>query len=204
VPAFLSRLAEHLVAERSQLMEELETLKKNVGHIKDIVTMQQSYAKIVGVVDRISLAELVEDAVRIHAAAFQRHRVNLTREFEELPPVMVDKHKVLQILVNLLRNSKQACDAAGRDEKQIQVRIRRLGPGRVAIDISDNGVGIPPENLTKIFSHGFTTRQGGHGFGLHSSALAAQELGGSLNARSAGANQGATFTLELPTEEVVG
>jgi signal transduction histidine kinase len=70
--------------------------------------------------------------------------------------------------------------------------------GRLKISVIDNGVGIPPENLTKIFNHGFTTRKDGHGFGLHSGALAATEMGGALVAHSDGPGQGASFTLELP------
>lgn len=66
------------------------------------------------------------------------------------------------------------------------------------ITVSDNGVGIAVENLTRIFAHGFTTKKNGHGFGLHSSALAAKELGGSLRASSEGPDRGATFILELP------
>jgi signal transduction histidine kinase len=64
--------------------------------------------------------------------------------------------------------------------------------------VSDNGVGIASENLTRIFNHGFTTRKDGHGFGLHSGALAAREMGGALWAQSDGPGKGATFTLELP------
>jgi signal transduction histidine kinase len=66
------------------------------------------------------------------------------------------------------------------------------------IKVADNGNGITPEHLARIFSHGFTTRKDGHGFGLHSCALAAQEMGGSLVVHSAGAGQGATFTLDIP------
>jgi signal transduction histidine kinase len=68
----------------------------------------------------------------------------------------------------------------------------------VQISVRDNGIGISAENLTRIFEHGFTTREGGHGFGLHSSALAASEMGGSLRVFSDGTGCGATFTIELP------
>jgi signal transduction histidine kinase len=71
---------------------------------------------------------------------------------------------------------------------------------RINIVVTDNGVGIPSENLNRIFNHGFTTRQQGHGFGLHSGALAAREMGGKLTARSDGSGAGATFTLELPLQ----
>ena len=109
----------------------------------------------------------------------------------------IEKHKILQILVNLVRNAKYACDESGRPDRRLTVRVAR-GDGRVKISVVDNGVGIPPENLTRIFNRGFTTRNGGHGFGLHSSALAAGEMGGLLSVQSAGPGQGAAFTLELP------
>ena len=109
-----------------------------------------------------------------------------------------DKRKVLQILLNLIRNAKYACDESGREPKIITLRVFSPQPDRVVVQVIDNGVGIPPENLTKIFAHGFTTRKGGHGFGLHSGALAAQELGGSLKVHSEGPGNGASFTLELP------
>ena len=114
-----------------------------------------------------------------------------------MPPITVDKHKVLQILVNLVRNAKYACDESGKAEKLITLRIETATNG-VRISVIDNGVGIPAENMARIFTHGFTTRQSGHGFGLHSGALAAQQLGGSLRAESDGLGCGAAFILELP------
>ena len=135
----------------------------------------------------------------MNADGLQRHNVKLVREFAETPPILVQKHKVLQILVNLIRNAKHACDDAERPDKQIILRVTG-GSGRIKISVTDNGVGIPVENLTQIFGHGFTTRKEGHGFGLHSSALAAKEMGGSLTAFSEGPGLGATFTLELPMQ----
>ena len=123
--------------------------------------------------------------------------MTLPREYDPLPTLAVDKHKLVQILVNLLTNAKQACKAMPQKNKQVTVRLK-TAEGRVTIQVADNGMGIAAENLTRIFSQGFTTRKDGHGFGLHSSALAARELGGSLTAQSAGVGQGATFTLEIP------
>jgi len=122
--------------------------------------------------------------------------VTVVREFTTLPPALTEKHKVLQILVNLIRNAKQACYHSGRIDKQVTIRVAN-GDDRVRISVSDNGVGIPEENLNRIFNHGFTTKKDGHGFGLHSGALAAKELGGSLIVTSEGAGKGAVFTLEL-------
>jgi signal transduction histidine kinase len=139
----------------------------------------------------------VEDSLRMNEGAMSRHGVEVIRDFETVPPMNLEKHKILQILVNLLRNAKYACDDSGRADKRLSVRVAN-GDGWVRISVTDNGVGIPPENLTRIFNHGFTTRKEGHGFGLHSGALAAKEMGGSLNVQSEGPGQGAMFTLELP------
>ena len=115
-----------------------------------------------------------------------------------MPVISMDKHKVLQILVNLIRNAKYAMDATARRDKRLTVSIRLNPENFVELSVTDNGIGISRDNLTRIFSHGFTTKRDGHGFGLHSGAIAAREMGGRLYARSDGANQGATFILELP------
>src|SRR6185369_8121635 len=106
-------------------------------------------------------------------------------------------HKVMQILVNLLRNATHACNESGRENKQITVQIA-TNESHVRIAVTDNGVGISPENLPRLFNHGFTTRKDGHGFGLHGGAIAASQLGGKLSAQSNGPGTGATFILELP------
>jgi PAS domain S-box-containing protein len=199
VPEFLASLAQHAVEERERLLQEVSGLQKNIDHIKEIVSMQQAYATMVGVIEPLDAAVLMEDSLRMNAVALIRHDVRATREFEAVPSILGEKAKVLQILVNLIRNAKYACDEAGVSEKVITVRIRLSAtPGRVQLTVEDNGVGIPPENLTRIFRHGFTTRPTGHGFGLHSAANAAREMKGSLTAQSAGHGRGATFTLELP------
>ena len=174
-------------------------MRQNIEHIKEIVTMQQSYATVSGVHEIVNIRDLVEDSLRMNSGALDRHGVKLVRDFQEVPAINVDKHKVLQILVNFVRNAKYACDESGRKDKQVTVRIAR-DKDTVKISVVDNGVGITPENLTRIFAHGFTTRKDGHGFGLHSGALAAKEMGGSVSVHSDGPGLGATFTLELPTQ----
>jgi signal transduction histidine kinase len=197
LPGYLGELSEQLKLDQGTIQRELESLCKNVDHIKEIVAMQQSYAKLVGVPEKLAVASLVDDALRMNAGAFTRHGVNLRCEFEDVPEIVVEKHKVLQILINLLRNAKYACDISPRSERQVVVRVKKCGGG-VQITVSDNGVGIRSEDMTKIFSHGFTTKKNGHGFGLHSGALAARDMGGVLRVESAGPGCGATFTLDLP------
>jgi PAS domain S-box-containing protein len=201
IPEYLTSLGEQLMNDQKMALEELASLRDNLEHIKDTVAMQQSYAKRCGVTETIEVAELVEDSLRLNAGAFVRHGVTLRREFNEVPPITVDKHKVLQVLVNLVRNAKYACDESGKSEKLLTLRIEKA-PAGVRISVIDNGVGIPAENMSRLFTHGFTTRASGHGFGLHSGALAAQELGGSLLVKSDGPGCGATFILELPLAPV--
>jgi C4-dicarboxylate-specific signal transduction histidine kinase len=150
--------------------------------------------------ESVEISKLVEDAIKMNDSSLMRHHVTLTRRYGDAPPIVTDKHKVMQILVNLIKNAKHAVSAAQGDDRWIDVRIDRGSDNTVRVEVSDNGVGISPENLQKIFMHGFTTKKDGHGFGLHSGALSARELGGSLQVQSAGLGQGATFTLELPIE----
>ncbi|HEY0094086.1 MAG TPA: ATP-binding protein, partial [Archangium sp.] len=124
----------------------------------------------------------------------------IRREYAEVPSILVDRHKLLQILLNLLSNARHALLDSGQRDKQISVRVERSAKERLRIRVTDNGVGILAENLPRIFTQGFTTKKHGHGFGLHISALSAGELGGSLTCASAGPGQGATFTIELPLQ----
>jgi signal transduction histidine kinase len=133
----------------------------------------------------------------MHNGALARHQIQIVREFEPVPPVTVDRHKVLQILFNLLENAKHAFDGCVRSDKHVRVRVERAG-GRVRISIADNGEGISRENLTRIFGQQFSTRKNGHGIGLHSSSLAAKDMGAILSAHSDGPGRGATFSLEMP------
>jgi PAS domain S-box-containing protein len=201
IPSYLASLAELLAKERTELLNELTLLNKHVQHIKDIVAMQQSYARISGVTEVLPVAELLEDALQLNEAGFTRHGIHVVREFAAVPPVAVDKHKVLQILINLLRNAKHALQEYEQADRRIRLSIEQNGHNRVQIVVQDNGVGIAPENLTRVFSHGFTTKKQGHGFGLHSGALAAKEMGGSLTAHSEGLGKGSSFILELPIAE---
>jgi signal transduction histidine kinase len=197
LPAYIADLSQHLEEERLEARAEIDLLTRNIEHIKDIVAMQQTYARVSGVVEILTVESLIEDALRLNVDSFARHGIVVERDFIAVPPVAVDKHKALQILVNLIRNAKHAMDEASPSEKRLSLSVRLKDETTVAINIRDTGIGIAPENLTRIFSHGFTTRKNGHGFGLHSAALAAQQMGGRIIAQSEGTGTGATFILEL-------
>ena len=199
IPEYLATMADQLVQEQNKLIAQMDSVAEHITHIKEIVAMQQTYAKVSGIYENLVATELVEDAIRMNAAAFSRHGIELAREFTEgLPLLRVDRHKVLQILINLLRNAKHAMETSREHPKRLVVRVAIAPSNGVQIIVADNGIGISADHLTKIFNHGFTTKKDGHGFGLHSGANAAKEMGGSLTALSKGLGHGAEFTLVLP------
>ena len=196
-PSFLNELASTLAAERDIELQELAELVANIAHIKEIVSMQQSFARSPGAKESVQVAALVEDGLKIVQTEYTGCDIKIERQFQNLPNIVTDKHKLLQILVNLLSNAKHAFDKCQNELRQLTLRLDTQ-ESEIRIEVRDNGEGIPQANLTKIFSHGFTTKKNGHGFGLHSSALMAQELGGSLSVHSEGPGHGAAFTLRLP------
>jgi signal transduction histidine kinase len=201
LPRYLNRLVAALAAEKQGIAEELEALIKSIEHIKDIVATQQSYSGATSLLEPVQIKDLVEDALRINATYMARHQISVTKEFSDVPLLLLDKHLVLQILVNLIGNAKRAMDGVPDRLHRITLNIQLTGLGdgsRLRIRVEDNGEGITPENLARLFSHGFTTRKNGHGFGLHSCALAAQEMAGTITAHSDGPGKGAAFMLELP------
>lgn len=195
---YLETLNQQLHAENAEMLHETMGLKRNVEQINKIVAMQQAHGKVTGVAEIVNVSELVEAALHANALDYEHHSIHVIRDFAEVPVPTSDRHKILQILLSLLKNAQQACEAVAAGHRVISVRIGMAGPGRIKIVVADNGVGIPSENLTRIFSHGFTTQENGHGFSLHSGALAAKELGGTLTAASDEPGKGATFVLELP------
>ncbi len=198
LPSFIEQVSLALDKERFELLDEVEQLRTNIEHIKEIVQSQQVSARAVGVIESLQMTELVEQSIKVNADSLARHRVELVREFTGELELSSDRNKIVQIFINLLGNAKQA--VASRSDGKITVRIFETDDGRVRTEVEDNGSGISHEHLSKIFVYGFTTKADGHGFGLHSCALAAKQLGGSLTADSQGPGCGAVFALTLPKQ----
>jgi len=197
-------LSDHLGQEQAGMITELEGLMKNIEHIKEIVSVQQNVAKSAGFLEPVQLVDLMEQSLSVNSLSLQRHDVEMIRAYEDLPDISVDKHQVLQILVNLISNAKHAMKSVEKPSHTLTLRVGRdpENPERIHMTVEDTGVGIPPENLNRIFSQGFTTKKDGHGFGLHSGALSAKLMGGDLILHSKGEGQGAIFTLRLPANAV--
>jgi signal transduction histidine kinase len=198
---YLGGVAAHLAAERDELAGEVATLARSVEHIKQIVAVQQGYARAPGGTEEtLAASALVGEALRMLDSPPGIAPVEIAREVAngDDPTLTVEKHKVVQILLNLVRNARQACAEHDAGAGLVVVRVERAVANRVHFSVRDNGVGIAPEIVARVFEHGFTTRKDGHGFGLHGAALMAAELGGALAVASEGPGRGATFTLDLP------
>ncbi len=198
VPEYLTASTDRLEQERDSFARELASLRTHVDHIKLVVATQQSHAGAPAVRKPSSLASALDDALSAGLARHDQIGIELLRDYQPMQDVDLDRHKLLQIMSSLLDNAWSALEGATAAGKCIRVRLRPLGTDQVEIAVEDNGCGIPPENLSRIFNHGFTTRRKHNGFGLHASACAAGEMGGNLRADSDGAGRGARFTLVLP------
>jgi two-component system, NtrC family, sensor kinase len=205
LPSYLNKLAAALADERQGIALELESLKKSVHHIKEVVATQHAYSGATSVLEWVRVQDLVEDALRMNAASVARRDIAVVKDFAEVPLLMLDKHLLLQILVNLITNAERAMEGmAGPHQLTLRVGVVETSDEpRLRIRVEDDGEGIAPENLSRLFVHGFTTRKNGHGFGLHSCALAAKEMAGAISAHSEGPGKGAVFTLDLPVNAAV-
>jgi NO-binding membrane sensor protein with MHYT domain len=196
LPGYLRQLGEHLLTENRALCDEAQAMVTHVEHIGKIVAAQQTYARRGGSVEQIDVAELIEHALVMHFSTGAQ--VLVRRENRGVGKAMVDRHRLLQILGNLLSNARHALRERTSGPRELTVRLRALPAGFYAIDVEDTGVGIGAEAMKRLFEFGFTTKKEGHGFGLHASAILAKEMGGELTARSEGLNRGACFTVRLP------
>ncbi|WP_447971300.1 ATP-binding protein [Nitrospira sp. M1] len=204
IPQYLQELGKDLSARVQHTISEVESLVSKVDHVMQIIDAQQTIAKPGGVQEPVRLAALLEQALMISGGELEEHHIEIIQDYAELPQVVLDKHQVLQILVNLIRNAKHAMIAHERTQHRLTLRLTPCPEqkGFVQIQVTDTGIGIHPEHLTRIFAQGFTTKMHGNGIGLHSSAIAAKNCGGSLYASSEGESHGATFTLTLPCSVV--
>jgi len=202
IPKFIALLAEQLTEERNTLFRELDELANNIDHIKNIISMQQSYAGSYGVREKVKLSDLVEDALKINLQEVNRHNIKVERHYDETPLIYADKHKLLQIIINLISNAKYALKEKADNNRLLQIMIYK-NDGEAVIEIRDTGIGIAQDDIQHLFEYGFKRRRGGHGFGLHHSALVANEVGGRIKVYSEGPGKGATFQLFVPLDEKV-
>lgn len=202
LPMFETLLQE----ERGKIESELNTLRSQCQHLRDIVAGQQAHATGEVLLEEQFLPNLVSHAIELAAESVISHQVQLKTLLHARDAGLVAKTKLLQVMVNLLRNACEASCLLPVNEREIRVHLQSEAiPGilharKILFSVHDNGQGIAAENLTKIFAYGFTTKANGHGFGLHSCANVMTELAGTISAFSPGLGQGATFTITFPMQ----
>jgi len=201
IPTYLSQLGEKLAVENRTLYTEMQSIAAHVEHIGKIVAAQQAHARRGGVTEEIDVAELVDNAIALNFAG--THDVSVQRDYQIVPRLTLDRHKLIQILGNLLTNSRHALRDLPEGERVLRVRLRQVEQA-LAIEVEDTGIGIAADVLTRLFAFGFTTKKDGHGFGLHTSANLAKELDGEISVHSDGPGRGARFTLYLPLPDSAG
>ncbi|GEP45584.1 PAS domain-containing sensor histidine kinase [Brevifollis gellanilyticus] len=198
LPAYLISVSEHLAEESRQLYIDAIGMVQHIEHMKDVIALQQVHGRASQMEEAVDLANLFEQSLALEGDVLRDHDIQITRNFADMPPVMLPKNLMLQVLVNLISNARHAVSATGVRERHITMTISQPQTGVAALTVQDSGCGISRNNLQRIFTHGFTTRKEGNGFGLHHAALLVEEIGGKLSAWSEGEGNGASFTLEFP------
>ncbi len=203
IPLSLEKLGTHLLEEQRAILKEMKGLVRNIRHMKQIIVSHQTMAKSAGQIEQISLAEVLSHAMELSFQPGDEKWITIRPDFQQVPTVLVDQHQLLQILVNLLRNAKQAMRQQTQDRHELNLSVKYQDDDEtsVVMTIQDSGIGIAPEHLSKMFTRGFTTKTDGNGIGLHSSIRAIQKMGGSMYVRSEGVGRGATFTLTFPVQK---
>lgn len=193
-----------LLQERVQVQTELQTLQKQCLHLREIIASQQVHSQHAVLLESVALPVLAETAIDLAKESLQTHKIELQRCISTQETGSVAKTKLLQVMVNLIRNACEATANLPEQSREIKVHLHsepvrgQSMMRKVFFSADDNGQGIAADDLTRIFAYGFTTKTHGHGFGLHSCANAMAEMGGSISAFSPGLGQGATFTITFP------
>jgi signal transduction histidine kinase len=195
IPKLLSELKISMSNENKLVLNELRRLATNIDHIKTIISHQQNYVSQPLFKEECRLNELIEEAITILMAELSISSIKINFIKKHNPTLHISKHKLLHIMINLIRNARDALLESKTIAKEINITVS-INP--IKIIVEDNGIGIKPENISKIFAHGFTTKKSGHGFGLHSCALAISELGCNISVESDGFNKGARFIITFP------
>jgi signal transduction histidine kinase len=197
---FMELLATAWVKERESSLRELAILNTSIQHIRELVERQQDFAGNSQVVEEVTVEQVLKECMKIEDSALREAGITVKQYDCGGLRVSVDRVKLMQILVNLFRNAREAMTSTAANTRVLGISCAERSETEFEIRVSDTGCGIAPEHRARFFSHGFTTKPDGHGFGLHSSALAARELGGSLSVESQGLGCGSTFVLRLPRQ----
>ena len=201
LPKLITMLSEQWKLENTNLLAETKQLQESVAHIREIVSRQQSLSGKLGIDEIINIPDLINNCLSFYVTNFRNAQIVVSMNNEPGLEWTGDRSKITQILLNLIMNAEESLIASNNQPKTLKITSFNNQNAGIQIEVSDNGTGIEPEVLTKLFGYGFTTKPFGHGLGLHASAIAANEMNGTLQAFSSGKDKGATFILTLPKQD---
>lgn len=195
---YLLDVNDAIQAERAENQGEIDRIRNTAHHISEIIHAQQAFAKRTDFRQEIDLQSLISQAVAINQQLIQSMGVRLVKNVPDLPELMLNRNKITQILVNMIRNGLQAMQDRSPDQRLLKIHCRLLDQRDLEIEVSDTGIGFDEHTQAKLFTHGFSTKTTGNGLGLHYCANAMREIGGSISASSPGPGLGATFRIVVP------
>lgn len=203
---FFGNLIEQGEHENSTSSDYLEKIDNHLRHISDIIQLQQRYANGQPVEESFRIAATINDVLNMLGGSFKKRNINIIREVtDDLPPIVCDKNKLVQVLINLLKNAMESIDEKRRDQPNYKARIELHGSltsnDHIEISIVDNGMGATEETLSTAFKFGKSTKQRGSGFGLHDCANFIRSRDGEIRFHSKGLGKGATVQFCLPTSQ---
>jgi signal transduction histidine kinase len=203
IPEFVAQLAQRLQQERATVLSEAKGLRDGITHAAAIIAAQQQLAKPgPGLVELVSIRDLLDTVQTLTKNRIAQLGIVIARSDSPDAVALVDRYKVLQILLNLVANATDALEAVPIPQRRIVITSER-GTRYVHVEITDSGSGIDAQDIPFLFNQGFTTKGDGHGYGLHLSSVWAHEFGGTLECCSHGPG-GATFRLRLPSPHLTG
>lgn len=186
----------------ASLLTEVNRIRDKHEHIENIINLQMRYARLYGDPVEVDVNHLVEDALEMLQVALQKRAIQVIKQFSTLSLVHFEKTKLMQILVNLIKNSYQAMESIPQDRRKLTITTSLIEgpPGEVIVSLVDTGIGFTAEDKVRMFKFGYTTKIKGSGFGLHSCANYLIANNGSLVGHSEGPGKGAEFIVRLRVE----
>jgi signal transduction histidine kinase len=196
-PDYLEGLAGSLLSDQQSISELLSTLNDNVRHIHDVIRAQRQHADQSLELRPVALHDVIQEAISCCRARLEEDSVQVTVSGQLQVEIACDRSLMLQTMINLIGNARYAMRSLDSTSRHLQ--IRASADSRTAqIEFQDNGCGMTPETLARVFDAHFTTREGGTGLGLHFCAITLKRIGGTIEAASEGHGKGSVFTIRAP------
>ena len=192
-------LPDAVIEEFDHINSEVKRIRDKHEHIESIIHLQLRYARLSGNVENVNVNKVVLDSLEMLDESITKYSVTLIKDLDpNLPPIKSEKSKLLQVVVNLVKNGVEAMRDADSVERTLAISTHTDSSGEnIAISIKDTGMGFAPEDKKKLFTYGYTTKKTGSGFGLHSCANFLIANKGSIEAISDGPGTGAEFIVHL-------